>query len=159
MYLEPISTVVNKMKSIYFAGPLFTMAEKQFNLDFSSHLKARVPKIEIVLPQERAPSYLSQDNGQYLVFRDCLEMIEKCDLVVAILDGADADSGTSVEIGYAYATKKPVIGVRTDFRISEDRGLNLMLSNICTEFVLDVNSDMDSLADKVSEAIKIILQS
>ena len=86
-------------------------------------------------------------------------MIEKCDLVVAILDGADADSGTSVEIGYAYANKKPVVGVRTDFRISEDRGLNLMLSNICTELILDVNSDMDSLADKVSESIKIILQS
>lgn len=150
--------MVNEMKSIYFAGPLFTMAEKQFNLDFSSQLKIRVPKIEIVLPQERAPSLLSQDDGLYLVFKDCLAMIDKCDLVVAILDGADADSGTSVEIGYAYATQKPVVGVRTDFRISEDRGLNLMLSNICTELVLDVNSDMPSLANKVSESITKILQ-
>lgn len=86
-------------------------------------------------------------------------MIGKCDLVVAILDGADADSGTSAEIGYAYAIKKPVVGVRTDFRISEDRGLNLMLSHICTELVLDVTSDMHALADKVSESIKRILQS
>lgn len=147
------------MKSIYFAGPLFTLAEKQFNLEFSSHLKARMPKIEIVLPQERAPSLISQDNGPYLVFRDCLKMIGKCDLVLAILDGADADSGTSVEIGYAYATKKPVVGVRTDFRISEDRGLNLMLSNVCTELLLDVNSDMHSLADKVAESIKTIMKS
>ncbi|BHH83194.1 nucleoside 2-deoxyribosyltransferase [Desulforhopalus sp. 52FAK] len=147
------------MKYIYFAGPLFTMAEKQFNLDFSSHLKARLANIEIILPQERAPAIISQDNGPYLVFRDCLEMIDKCDLVVAILDGADADSGTSVEIGYAYAAKKPVIGVRTDFRISEENGLNLMLANICTELVLDVNSDIHALADKVSESTGIILKS
>ncbi len=147
------------MQSIYFAGPLFTMAEKRFNLDFSSRLKAKMAKTEVVLPQERAPSLISQDNGPSLVFRDCLQMIEKCDLVIAILDGADADSGTSVEIGYAYAMKKPVVGVRTDFRISEDRGLNLMLSNICTELILDVDSDMLSLVDKVAKSVKLLLQS
>jgi nucleoside 2-deoxyribosyltransferase len=40
-----------------------------------------------------------------------------------------------VEIGYAYALKKPIVGVRTDFRASEDRGVNLMVSHACSRLV------------------------
>ncbi len=46
--------------------------------------------------------------------------IEKCPLVVAILDGPDVDSGTAGEIGYAAGRGKPVIGYRGDFRLSAD---------------------------------------
>ena len=31
-------------------------------------------------------------------------------------DGSDSDSGTSWEIGYAYATGKPIVLIRTDIR-------------------------------------------
>lgn len=141
------------MKKIYFAGPLFTMAEKQFNIDFTNKIIELIPEINIILPQERAPSLLNKENGFYLVFQDCLAMIDEADLILAILDGPDADSGTSVELGYAYAIQKPIIGIRTDFRISEDRGLNLMLSNICTELILDVNSNISELAEQVAASI------
>ncbi len=46
--------------------------------------------------------------------------IEECDCVLAILDGADVDSGTSAEIGFAYALRKPIWGYRGDFRVSGD---------------------------------------
>ena len=46
--------------------------------------------------------------------------IDACDLVFAVLDGADVDSGTAAEIGYAFAKAKPIIGYRGDFRISAD---------------------------------------
>jgi nucleoside 2-deoxyribosyltransferase len=42
--------------------------------------------------------------------------IDGSDVVVAIMDGADPDSGTSWEVGYAYGTRKPIVLVRTDFR-------------------------------------------
>ena len=32
------------------------------------------------------------------------------------MDGLDPDSGTCWEVGYAYATKKPIVLVRTDVR-------------------------------------------
>src|ERR1041384_8423589 len=104
---------------IYLAGPLFTLAERRFNEQLAAALRERMPSLEIVLPQERAKELLSQPNGLQRVFEDCLAMIDECDRVLAILDGADADSGTCVELGYAWARKKSVIGVRTDFRISE----------------------------------------
>jgi nucleoside 2-deoxyribosyltransferase len=46
--------------------------------------------------------------------------IDACDLVFAVLDGVDVDSGTAAEIGYAFAKAKPIIGYRGDFRLSAD---------------------------------------
>ena len=34
--------------------------------------------------------------------------------VVAVLDGADVDSGTAAEIGYAFARGKLIVGYRGD---------------------------------------------
>jgi len=46
--------------------------------------------------------------------------IDESDMVFAILDGVDVDSGTAAEIGYAFARGKPVLGYRGDFRLSAD---------------------------------------
>lgn len=48
------------------------------------------------------------------------EAIDRCDWVVANLDGVDVDSGTAAEIGYAFARGKTVWGYRGDFRLSCD---------------------------------------
>lgn len=141
------------MKSIYLAGPLFTLAEKEFNVRFAKEIENRMQGFHVILPQERALNFLHLEDGLKLIFEDCLKMVTKSDIVLAILDGPDADSGTSVELGYAYAMKTPIVGVRTDFRISEEQGLNLMLSNICSTLVLDVSSDMSDLVDAVVKAI------
>lgn len=116
---------------IYLAGPLFSIAEKNFNLALRDNLKRLIADILVTLPQECAPALLKQENGFRMVFDDCLRRIDECDIVIASLEGSDADSGTCVEVGYAYARGKPIIGFRTDPRASEDEGLNLMLSNIC----------------------------
>jgi nucleoside 2-deoxyribosyltransferase len=47
-------------------------------------------------------------------------LIDACDMVFAVLDGADVDSGTAAEIGYACAKGKPILGYRGDFRVSAD---------------------------------------
>jgi nucleoside 2-deoxyribosyltransferase len=46
--------------------------------------------------------------------------LDACDLVLAVLDGVDVDSGTAAEIGYAFAKAKPIIGYRGDFRLAAD---------------------------------------
>ena len=46
--------------------------------------------------------------------------IDACDAVFAVLDGADVDSGTAAEIGYAAARRKPILGYRGDLRLSAD---------------------------------------
>jgi nucleoside 2-deoxyribosyltransferase len=46
--------------------------------------------------------------------------IDRADMVFAVLDGVDIDSGTAAEIGYAFAKGKPILGYRGDFRLSAD---------------------------------------
>ena len=42
--------------------------------------------------------------------------ILESDIIIAILDGIDVDSGTASEIGYACAKGKKIYGYRNDFR-------------------------------------------
>jgi nucleoside 2-deoxyribosyltransferase len=46
--------------------------------------------------------------------------LDKCPIVVAVLDGADVDSGTAAAIGYAFGKQKKIFGYRSDFRLSGD---------------------------------------
>lgn len=59
-----------------------------------------------------------------------LELIDESEAVLASLDGPDVDSGTAVEIGYAFARGRLVVGVRTDLRRCGDNdgaSVNLMI--------------------------------
>jgi nucleoside 2-deoxyribosyltransferase len=47
-------------------------------------------------------------------------MIRDAQAILALLDGADVDSGTASEIGYAAALQVVVVGYRTDWRTSGD---------------------------------------
>lgn len=55
-----------------------------------------------------------------------LQLIEACDAVLALLDGADVNSGTAAQIGYACARGKPVVGLRTDTRESGDNDASMV---------------------------------
>lgn len=46
--------------------------------------------------------------------------IDNSEIMFAVLDGVDVDSGTAAEIGYGFARKKLIIGYRGDFRLSAD---------------------------------------
>ncbi|MCA9459314.1 MAG: nucleoside 2-deoxyribosyltransferase [Nanoarchaeota archaeon] len=48
------------------------------------------------------------------------ELIDSCDILFAILDGTDVDSGTASEIAYAFAKKKLILAYRGDFRLSSE---------------------------------------
>jgi nucleoside 2-deoxyribosyltransferase len=93
---------------LYFAGPLFTAAERAWNLDLATAL--RDAGHEVFLPQEQEPG---RDAAG--IFRTDVAGIDWAHALVAIMDGPDPDAGTAWECGYAYG-KKPVLQVRTDFR-------------------------------------------
>lgn len=48
------------------------------------------------------------------------EAIRAADMVLAVLDGVDMDSGTASEMGFAFALGKRVHGLRTDTRLIGD---------------------------------------
>jgi nucleoside 2-deoxyribosyltransferase len=140
---------------IYIAGPLFTLAERKFNEELGREIQRLVNDINIILPQIETGKMAGAPDFVERAFQFCLKSIDGCDAVVAILDGADADSGTCVELGYAYAKRKTIIGLRTDFRLSEDRGLNLMVANICTMLIM--KSSLTAKLNEIAQEIVNIL--
>lgn len=118
--------------AVYLAGPLFTIAERQFNKNLAQEL--RDLGYTVFLPQEEEPREISARA----IFEMDVSGIDRARAVVAILDGPDPDSGTCWECGYAYAKGKPVVAVRTDFRNASDGGFapyNLMLSESASQHV------------------------
>jgi nucleoside 2-deoxyribosyltransferase len=116
------------MTKLFLSGPLFTVAEREFNAGLARFLDAQ--GFEVWLPQERVPR-----GGAKAIFQSCVKGIEWADAVVACMDGPDPDSGTAWEVGYAYAKRKPIVCYRSDFRSGGDtKGApyNLMLSEAAT---------------------------
>ncbi len=143
-------------RRIYFAAPLFTQAERMWNRRLADTILKKSSAFEIILPQEEAKKAISENRIDFKKVKEiCLKGIESCDQVLAILDGADSDSGTCFECGYGYAKGKKIIGVRTDIRTGEDQGLNAMLNQSC-HAVIRYSADKDSGMDLEFLAEEII---
>lgn len=118
-------------KWIYLAGPLFSSAEQSFNQDLCERLEEDGYKI--YLPQRECEDLKDAAD----IYQKCIDGVKGSCLVVAILDGSDADSGTCFEVGFAHANNIPILGLRTDFRGSgDDGGLNLMLTKSCSHLIV-----------------------
>jgi nucleoside 2-deoxyribosyltransferase len=133
---------------ISFAGPLFTAAERDWNATLAGALRGAGH--EVFLPQEQEP--VKDAPG---IFATDVAGIDWANCLVAIVDGADPDSGTSWEVGYAYR-KKPIVLVRTDMRRnagSGGSGYNPMLTESATIRVDAVAAPIDRVAREVLDAL------
>ncbi|SRR5258708_7655362 len=139
---------------IYLAGPLFSAAERAFNMLLADRLRKAGHKVW--LPQESKQRSMSARQ----IFEKDVEGVDWAEVVVPNMDGPDPDSGTCWECGYAYR-KKPVIVFRTDFRAGDEPGtapFNLMLTESATRFLDLVFKDEEkrNFADTDSVGLEII---
>lgn len=139
---------------IYFAGPLFSQAERSWNVLIARDLTEAGH--EVFLPQSEIEQLDALEAEA--IFRLDVEGVRSSDLVVAVLDGADPDSGTSFECGLAFALGLPIVTVRTDFRAGGDAlpgqripTINLMLSQASAAEVL--LSSPTTSSEEVSQGI------
>lgn len=137
---------------IYLAGPLFTTAECAFNLQLAKLLRHKGHVV--FLPQEQ-----EQNSSPSEIFASDVKGIDWAEVIVANMDGADPDSGTCWECGYAYR-KKPIICFRTDIRRDTSAGetapYNLMLTESAQLLLHFGLASTEFYADKIEEALKTI---
>ena len=145
--------------NLYLAGPLFTQAERSWNLRLAGLLAGAGHSV--FLPQAEVQAIETLDAEA--IFRLDVDGVRSSDAVVAILDGADPDSGACFECGLAFALGLPIISVRTDFRGGGDglpgqklETINLMVSEASTGFVV-MTSPTNSL-DEVAAAVLQVLE-
>lgn len=122
------------MKTVYLAAPLFSEAECDFNRKLRDLIMDE--GFLVFLPQEDSNNIHVERNRQEIIFNKNLAALDSSDIIIAVIEGADVDSGTAWEIGYAYAKGKPVLGLKTDFRTLGIEGtVNLMIERsivLCT---------------------------
>lgn len=116
------------MTKVYVAGPLFNTHERAYLEQIAGALESA--GYETFLPHRDAGLVgdLSDIQERQRLFRSDMQALETCDLVVALLTGADHDSGTCGELGYAYARGMPCYGL-TDDR----RSMNNLIWGLCAE--------------------------
>jgi nucleoside 2-deoxyribosyltransferase len=133
-------------KHIYLAAPLFTQGEREFNLKVCEYLQANGDRV--FLPQQEC-----QDKEGADIYQTCLSGLKSAAVVIAIVDGADADSGTCWECGYAVSQGIPVIAVRTDFRGSGDtKGFNAMIYYSAARII----DGSDRLLEEIMSELKVL---
>ena len=114
---------------IYFAGPLFSAAERRFNLGLTQRLEA--VGFEVFLPQRDGaerdrPPYdaMTPEERRQAMFRLDRSRILDSDVFLFVLDGRVPDEGACVELGIAHCQKylrngeKLLIGLHTDTRVA-----------------------------------------
>lgn len=114
------------MKYIYVAGPLFNTHERWYLERIAERLESE--GYRTFLPHRDAGLVTLRSNEERLrIFQGDLNALNEADFIVALLTGADHDSGTSAELGYMYALGKPCFGLSDDKR----GALNNIIWGIC----------------------------
>ena len=156
---------MKQIKKAYIASPLgFSEVGRDF---YYGKLLPQLKSmgIEIIDPwvltsQEKIDTIVNLDFGQAKknaweelnieIGKNNAQGIKDCDILIAILDGTDVDSGTASEIGHAAALNKAIEGYRGDFRLSAD--------NIGSTVNLQVEYFIKSSGGEITETLNDLLK-
>jgi nucleoside 2-deoxyribosyltransferase len=127
----------SELPRLYLAGPLFNDAERSYNLflkhRLEEHCHVYLPQEDGFLMSDLIASGQSQEAASGAVFRADIKAIDRCDVLLALLDGRVVDEGAAFELGYAYSLGKTCIALQTDFRRLAPFGNNPMIAGALSQ--------------------------
>ena len=143
-------------KRVYFAAPLFSQAERDYNIKLTTVLEnygytVFLPQRDGFLATELEG--LTEEEKTKKIFAKDREEVLRADVCFALLDGLAPDEGVCVELGIAYASGKRCYGFKTDARSVElDMDLNPMIYGCLTKLFYDTNGEaaLTALTDYLS---------
>lgn len=116
----------------YIAGPLFNEMEKTRNEEIALLIESF--GCDVYLPQrdggvfsDMVLSGKSVSLVRETIFNNDINAIKECGGILCLLDGRVPDEGMCIELGMSYALGKKCVGYRTDSRVSESEGMNIIL--------------------------------
>lgn len=122
-----IAKNVGQGKKIYFACPMFSQADKNYNLEIVKVLEDY--GYQVFLPQRDGIEAAqlegkTEDELTEMIFGLDASEVKKADIIFMNIDGRVPDEGACVELGIAYANGKRCYGFKTDTH-SVELGLDL----------------------------------
>lgn len=101
----------------YLANGLFSLGDRLVNEQLAAAIRDAISSIELYVPQENdAINDKTAYADSLAIAQADLEMLQKSDILVAVLDGVEIDSGVAAEIGAFAMLDRPIIAVFTDVR-------------------------------------------
>ena len=142
---------------VYFAAPLFSQSEKDYNLELTKVLEDH--GYQVFLPQRDGFLYTelegkTEEERTRMIFEKDRDEVLNADVLLFLLDGRVPDEGACVELGIAYANGKRCYGVKTDVRSEEiDMDLNPMIAGCFTKIFKDYDGEkpIEELEQYLSE--------
>lgn len=155
---------------IYLANGLFSEADRLYNSYLAQIIRKTQLDVELFLPQESEEinDKNSYANSRMIANWDTSKLLES-DVLVAVIDGVEIDSGVATEIGIFSTTNKPIIGLFTDVRqqgVCNEKKINALMEdptenqfiyrNLFTVGVIKKNGFIVSNIEDVTNLLKMI---
>ncbi len=101
----------------YLANGLFSIGDRLVNELLAKEIRKVLPEIELYVPQENDAINDKQAFADSLAIAQAdMEMLEKSDVLIAVIDGIEIDSGVAAEIGVFSTYNRPIIALFSDVR-------------------------------------------
>ena len=160
-----ISKTIGHGNKVYFAGPMFNQAEKEYNLKITKLLEEfgyqvflpqrdgiEAAKLEGKTEEELIKMIFDLDAEEELIkmiFDLDAGQVRKADIIFMNIDGRVPDEGACVELGIAYGIGKRCYGFKTDSHSVE---MGLDMNPMISGCMIKIFKNFDG--DKMIEELK-----
>ena len=147
-----ISKTIGHGNKVYFAGPMFNQAEKEYNLKITKLLEEF--GYQVFLPQRNGIEAAklegkTEEELIKMIFDLDAGEVRKADIIFMNIDGRVPDEGACVELGIAYGIGKRCYGFKTDSHSVE---MGLDMNPMISGCMIKIFKNFDG--DKMIEELK-----
>ncbi len=154
----------------YLANGLFSIGDRYVNEVIAKELRAAIPNIELYVPQENDAI---NDKNAYAdsltIARADLDSLKASDVLIAVIDGVEIDSGVAAEIGAFSMLNRPIVALFSDVRqlgrtntkkidalIADGTENQFIYRNLFVIGLIKENGVVVSTVQEIAEAVKKI---
>lgn len=156
--MNPSEAEMPQCKMLYLAAPLFSEAEREFNLRLAHRLedfvKVYLPQRDGGLMSTMIANGVPAEVAAIRVFRRDTAAIYQSDCLLAVLDGRAIDEGVAFELGVAFSHSKRCVGLQTDSRRLGVWGNNPMISGSLESVVLSVDDVVAWVRCELADSVR-----
>lgn len=101
----------------YLANGLFSIGDRYVNEVLAKAIRQAVPSIDLYVPQENDAINDKSSFADSLAIAEAdLTSLQQSDVLIAVIDGVEIDSGVAAEIGAFSSFNRPIIALYSDVR-------------------------------------------
>lgn len=152
----------------YLANGLFSIGDRYVNEVIARELRAAIPQIDLYVPQENDAINDKNAYADSLAIAEAdLNSLKESDVLIAVIDGVEMDSGVAAEIGAFAMLNRPIVALFSDVRqqgrtngkkidalIADGTENQFIYRNLFVVGLIKQNGVIASTIDEVVEQVK-----